>query len=428
MDLDMPEFVDVVGIGADGWEGLAPRARRAVASAEVLFGSSRQLDLVPEPAGRRVAWPSPLLPALPGLLAEHAGRSICVLASGDPMFYGIGATLVRLLGPDRLRVLPHPSSLSLACARMGWPVQETAVVSLVGRPVELLHPAVQPDNRVLVLSADGATPAAVAALLTARGYGASELTVLADLGGEREERISGSAATWDRPGTGALNVVAVRCRAEPSAAHLPRVPGLPDDAFEHDGQLTKRDVRASTLARLAPAPGQLLWDVGAGAGSIAIEWMRGDPANRAIAVEHREDRAARIARNATALGVPGLRVVTGAAPRALAGLETPDAIFVGGGATAPGVLETCWDALAPGGRLVVNAVTMESEVLVADRYGALGGELVRISVDHASPVGGFTGWRPSMRVTQWAVRKPAQDRPPDREGACGQRPTTEEQR
>ena len=405
MSVDPNDVVDVVGIGADGWAGLPARARDVVAAADVLLGSRRQLDLVPEPAGRRVPWPSPLLPALPGVLAEHAGRSVCVLASGDPMFYGIGATLVKLLGPERVRILAQPSSLSLACARMGWPVQDTGVVSLVGRPVELLHPAVQPGARVLVLSADGGTPAAVAGLLAARGYGGSTMTVLSDLGGEPEGRISARAADWDRPVVDALNVIAVECEAGADAPHLPRVPGLPDSAFEHDGQLTKRDVRAITLARLAPTPGRLLWDVGAGAGSIAIEWMRSDPSCRAVAIEHREDRAARIVANATALGVPGIQVVTGAAPRALDGLDAPDAIFVGGGATAPGVVDTCWNALRPGGRLLVNAVTMESEVLVADWYARCGGELTRIGVEHASPVGGFTGWRPAMRVAQWAVTK-----------------------
>ncbi|GAA4619286.1 precorrin-6y C5,15-methyltransferase (decarboxylating) subunit CbiE [Saccharopolyspora hordei] len=400
-----PELVHVVGIGADGAAGLSRHARTVVNSADVLFGSARQLDLVPDAPGHRVVWPSPLLPALPGLLAEHADRSICVLASGDPMFYGIGATLVTLLGPDRVRVVPHPSSLSLACARMGWPVQDTAVVSLVGRPVELLHTRVQPGNRLLVLSADGSTPRAVAALLRERGFGPSSMTVLSDLGSEQEDRIDATADDWDRPVAPALNVIAVECRAAAGTRPLPTTPGLPDDAFEHDGQLTKREVRAVTLARLAPAPRQLLWDVGAGAGSIAIEWMRSDPSCRAIAIEHREDRSQRIVANASALGVPGLQVVTGAAPRALDGLEQPDAVFVGGGGTAPGALEACWAALRPGGRLVVNAVTLELEALVADWQRRVGGDLVRISVERAAPIGGFTGWRPARPVTQWVVDK-----------------------
>ncbi|MER7080978.1 precorrin-6Y C5,15-methyltransferase (decarboxylating) [Saccharopolyspora kobensis] len=401
---EQPEPVHVVGIGADGAAGLSPHAQAVVNSAEVLFGSSRQLDLVPGATGQRVAWPTPLLPALPGLLAEHAGRSICVLASGDPMFYGIGATLVKLLGPERVRIIAHPSSLSLACARLGWPVQETAVVSLVGRPVELLHPRVQPGNRLLVLSSDGSTPDAVAALLRERGFGPSSMTVLSDLGSEREQRTTSTADSWEHS-AGPLNVIAIECRAAPGARTLPVTPGLPDEAFEHDGQLTKRDVRAITLARLAPCAGQLLWDVGAGAGSIAIEWMRSDPSCRAIAIEHREDRAQRITANAKALGVPGIQVITGAVPHALDGLDAPDAIFVGGGGTAPGALEECWSALRPGGRLVVNAVTLELETLVADWYRRIGGELVRISVERAAPIGGFTGWRPAMPVTQWVVDK-----------------------
>lgn len=399
------DVVHVVGIGADGWDGLSPRAQRTVLEAEVLLGSSRQLELVPESTAERVTWPSPMLPALPGLFAEHEGRSICVLASGDPMFHGIGATLARILGPDRLRVLPHPSSVSLACARMGWPAQDTEVVSLVGKPVQMLHPSVQPGRRLLVLSSDADTPGAVAELLRSRGFGPTAMTALENLGDTGERHHSGTADQWDHA-PGPLTVIALECRADHTARRLPRTPGLPDDVYEHDGQLTKRDVRATTLSRLAPAPGELLWDVGAGAGSVSIEWMRADPSCRAIAVEHRSDRAERIERNATALGVPGLRVVTGAAPEALHELDTPDAVFVGGGSTVPGVVDACFEALASGGRLVVNAVTMESEVLVADRYARHGGELVRIGVEQASPVGGFTGWRPAMRVTQWVVSKP----------------------
>ncbi|SHF81416.1 precorrin-6y C5,15-methyltransferase (decarboxylating) subunit CbiE [Streptoalloteichus hindustanus] len=397
--------ITVVGIGADGWSGLSPAARDAVRSADVLLGSARQLDLVPPTSAERVAWPSPLLPALPGLLAAHADRAVCVLASGDPMFFGLGATLTRFVPPERLRVLPHPSSVSLACARLGWAWDTVEVVSLVGRPAELLHPAVQPGRRVLVLSADADTPAQVADMLVARGFGASEITVLEQLGGPGERQVHGTAATWTRPPLDALNIVAVHCLADADAALLPRVPGLPDEAFDHDGQITKREVRAITLSRLAPAPGELLWDVGAGAGSIAVEWMRTHPSCRAFAIEQHPERAERIARNAATLGVPGLRVVTGSAPAALDGLEPPHAVFVGGGVTVPGVVEACWAALPPGGRLVANAVTMESEVVVADWYRRLGGDLSRVAVQRASPVGGFTGWRPMMPVTVWAVTK-----------------------
>lgn len=406
--LDTPDQtrICVVGIGADGWSGLTDPARRRLRGADVILGSARQLRLVETVGGDRVTLPSPLLPALSGLLDQYAGRAVCVLASGDPLLHGIGATLIRLLGPDRVEVLTHPSSVSLACARLGWSVPDVETVSLVGRPVDHLRRAVHPDRRLLVLSADGRTPAAVAELLTAQGYGSSQLTVLEDLGGPREKVHSGLASTWAGATSGPLNVIGIVCVAGDDAVRLPLIPGLPDEAYEHDGQLTKRDLRAVTLARLAPLPGQLLWDVGAGAGSIAIEWMRSHPSCRAVGVESQPDRVSRIVRNAAALGVPHLDVVTGTAPDALTGLAQPQAVFVGGGGSRPGVIEACWEALAQRGRLVVNAVTLETERTVADWYAAVGGELTRVAVSHAAPVGGFTSWRPMFSVTQWTVTKP----------------------
>ncbi|MBO0656280.1 precorrin-6y C5,15-methyltransferase (decarboxylating) subunit CbiE [Streptomyces triculaminicus] len=402
-----PVPVTVVGIGADGWPGLAPTSREALRAAEVIIGGPRQLDLLPTDCpAERVAWPSPLRPAVPGLLSEHAGRRVCVLASGDPMFYGIGRTLAEILGADRLRVLPHPSSVSYACARLGWPLHDTDVISLVGRPLGALSAALHDGRRLLVLSAGEDTPAEVAGLLRERGYGPSRMTVLEHLGGNRERHLTDTAHDWHHPPGAPLNVIAVDCRRDPSALRIPLTPGLPDEAFEHDGQLTKRHVRAATLAALAPAPGELLWDVGGGSGSIGIEWMRAHPSCRAVTVERDPVRAGRIARNADALGVPALRVVTGAAPAALAGLPAPDAVFIGGGLTAPGLLEACWDGLRPGGRLVANTVTLESEALLTDWYRRHGGDLTRLAVAHAVPVGGFTGWRQAMPVTQWSVAKP----------------------
>ncbi|MFD8071815.1 precorrin-6y C5,15-methyltransferase (decarboxylating) subunit CbiE [Streptomyces sp. NPDC059718] len=409
MDDDASAPVAVVGIGADGWAGLPAASREALTGAGVVLGGTRQLELLPpEVTAERVAWPSPLRPAVPGLIAAHAGRRIAVLASGDPMFHGIGRTLTEVLAADRLRVLPHPSSVSYACARLGWAVEDTDVVSLVGRPPATLAGALYDGRRVLVLSRDADTPAAVAGLLRERGYGVSRLRVLEQLGSPRERILDGTAGDWPHPPGDPLNVVAVECAAEPAAApRLGLVPGLPDSAYEHDGQLTKRHVRAATLAALAPAPGELLWDVGGGSGSIAVEWMRAHRTCRAVTVERDAVRAERIARNAAALGVPALRVVTGAAPAALDGLPVPDAVFVGGGLTAPGLLEACWAALRPGGRLVANTVTLESEALLARWYARHGGELVRLAVAHAAPVGGFTGWRQAMPVTQWSAVKPA---------------------
>ncbi|MEV0991755.1 precorrin-6y C5,15-methyltransferase (decarboxylating) subunit CbiE [Streptomyces sp. NPDC049949] len=405
-----PRPVSVVGLGADGWAGLTAAARSALTGAEVLIGGPRQLDLLParDCPGERVAWPSPLRPAVPKLMAEYAGRRIAVLASGDPMFYGIGRALAEELGPDALRVHPHPSSVSYACARLGWPVEDTEVVTVVGRPVARLAAALYEGRRVLVLSAGAVTPNEIAALLRERGFGPSRMRVLEQLGSEREDTYEGRAESWDHAPGDPLNVVAVDCRRDGHSA-VPRLgatPGLPDTAYEHDGQLTKRHVRAATLCALAPAPGELLWDIGGGSGSIGIEWMRTHPSCRAVAVERVPERAARITRNAAALGVPGLRVVTGAAPGALAGLPVPDAVFIGGGLTAPGLLDAAWAALAPGGRLVVNTVTLESEAVLTERYRRHGGDLVKLAVAHAVPVGGFTGWRQAMPVTQWSVTKP----------------------
>ncbi|WUJ71736.1 precorrin-6y C5,15-methyltransferase (decarboxylating) subunit CbiE [Kribbella soli] len=393
----MPDPITVVGIGADGWPGLSPAARAAVESADVVMGSTRQLALVP--TGLRVAWPSPLSEALPGLLSQYAGQRICVLASGDPTFHGIGTTLARMLGADAVRVIPHSSSVSLACARLGWPQDQVQVVSLVNQPVERLHPHLQPGRLLLILSRGAQTPAEVAQLLVARGYGSSEFTVLEQLGGPTERVRRSRAASWSEE-VDALNVIAIACEGPV----LSTAPGLPDDAYENDGQLTKREVRAVTLSRLAPVPGQLLWDVGGGAGSIAIEWSRHHPSCRAIAVERDSDRAKRLERNAAALGA-SVTVVEGAAPAALDGLEAPDAIFIGGGATAAGMFEACWGALKPGGRLVTNGVTLETESLIAGWYTAHGGDLVRLSVQRASAVGTMTGWRPAMPVTIWSVVK-----------------------
>ena len=401
--------VTVVGIGADGWAGLSPRSKAAIEQAGVLVGGPRQLALLPEAVpGRRIPLPSPLQPGLSELVAAQAGSlaghrqgaALVVLASGDPMFYGIGATLVRLLGAAQVTVLPHPSSVSLAAARLGWPLDDVDVVSLVGRPRELLHPLLQPGRRVLALTAETTAAADVRALLDARGFGGSQVTVLADLGGEQEV-----VEPADSKPHGRLAIVAIECRLDAGTAPLPRVPGLPDEAFEPDGQITKREIRALALAALAPVPGQLLWDVGAGSGSVGIEWMRIHPASRAIAVEPRADRRERIARNAAALGVPGLVVVPGAAPDALSGLPQPDAVFIGGGVTTGGVVAACWDALAAGGRLVANAVTLEGQAVLADWRHRLGGTLTRIGVERADALGTFTTWRPALPVVQWSVRR-----------------------
>ncbi|AEF40475.1 bifunctional cobalt-precorrin-7 (C(5))-methyltransferase/cobalt-precorrin-6B (C(15))-methyltransferase [Hoyosella subflava] len=404
----MTKRIAVVGIGADGWAGLSAKARHTIEQARVLVGSGRQLALVPDLGQERIAWPSPLMPALPGLLHAHRDSGLCVLASGDPMFHGIGVTLARIAGPEGLNVVPHVSSASLACARLGWPLHETPVVSLVNRDVSSLVPELTQGRKLLVLSEDEHTPAEVAKLLTGHGYGSSLVTVLERLGGPDEHVVEGTAQLWSH-GTGhSLNIVAIEV-AGTMPARLTRIPGLPDAVYGEDGQLTKQEMRALTLSALAPAPGELLWDVGAGSGSIAIEWMRSHPLCRAVAFESDADRVPRIKRNAEQLGVPGL-VIAAAAPQSFSELAprvaAPDAIMVGGGVTQDGLLDACWSRLPPGGRMVVNAVTAQSETLLLDWFTRCGGSMRKLQVYRAAPLGEFTAWRPQLPGTQWIGTKP----------------------
>jgi precorrin-6Y C5,15-methyltransferase (decarboxylating) len=329
-----------------------------------------------------------------------------VLASGDPFHYGVGAVLARRIDPSEMIVLPAPSAFSLAAARLGWSLPDTVLLSLHGRSLDLIRPHLQPGARILVLTSGGDGPAALAQLLAQSGFGQSRLTVLEALGGPRERIRSTTAAQFAFGSAEALNTVAIEVTAAPHARILPRTAGIPDELFEHDGQISKRDVRALVLSSLTPRRGELLWDIGSGAGAVAIEWMLSDPTLRAIAIERRGDRAARIVRNAAACGVPGLQIIAAAAPAALAELPTPDAIFIGGGASEPGVLDGAVRTLRPGGRLVVNAVTLETETLLLGRHAALGGELLRLAISRAEPLGEKTGWRAAMPVTQWTWIKP----------------------
>lgn len=335
------------------------------------------------------------------------GRPVVVLASGDPFFYGVGVTLSRRIARTEMRVLPAPSSFSLAAARMGWALQDTACVSLHGRPVDLIRPHLHPGSRILALTSDSDGPAALAALLAESGFGASRLTVLEALGGARERISRHQADRFTLADADMLNVCAVEVAAGEGARILGLAPGLDDDLFEHDSQITKREVRALTLSALSPRRGELLWDIGAGSGSIGIEWMLADPSLRAIAIEGHPERATRIRRNARGFGVPGLSVVEGTAPAALAGLAAPDAVFIGGGGSEAGVMEAALAGLKPGGRLVANAVTTEMEAVLLSHHARLGGTLIRIDIARASPVGRMTGWRPAMPVTQWSWVKPA---------------------
>ena len=398
-------WLSIIGIGEDGVEAVSPAARALIGGAGLVVGGARHLALAASAVqGETLAWPSPLADALPAILARRF-TPVAVLASGDPFCFGIASLLARHVAAAETQCLPAPSAFALACARLGWAAQLTASLSVCGRPLEALLPALQPGARLLVLSADQHSPAAIAALLAGRGFGRSEMHILEALGGPGERRRTLPAAGPMPDDIAPLNLVGLELVADPDATVIPLSPGLPDEMFEHDGQLTKCQIRAATLAALSPRQGELLWDVGCGSGSIAIEWMLRHPANRAIGLEPRADRAARAQCNALALGVPALDVRVAHAPQGLDDLPAPDAVFIGGGAATPGVLEACRDALRPGGRLVVNAVTIETEAMLFDAHARHGGSLTRLSIERLDRIGRMHGFRPSMTVTQYAVSR-----------------------
>ena len=401
----MSGWLTVIGLGEDGPDALAPAARALIDRAEVLIGGERHLAMIPDGTARRLTWRRPLSETMDDIRAA-SGQRVVVLATGDPFCFGIGTTLRRAFPDEEIVTIPAPSAFSLARARLGWSADETVGVTLHGRPLETIRAYLAPGQRLLVLSHDGATPAAVAAQLTAVGYGASTLTVFVHMGGPDEACVTERAERWGEGQVPDLNTIAVECRAEGKLKRFRGAPGLPDRAFENDGQLTKREIRVQTLSALDPRPGALLWDVGAGAGSVAIEWLLSERTTDAIAIERDPDRCARIARNAAALGVPRLQVQEGAAPAALESLPEPDAVFIGGGLSVGGLVETCWSRLAPGGTLVANAVTLAGEAVLADWCARHEGFMARLAVSRARPVGRHLAWRPLMPVTQLTLVKP----------------------
>lgn len=401
-----PRWLSIVGIGEDGVEGLSSVALQLIRSAELVVGGARHLDLASALIrGRRLAWPSPISDAFPEI-ERHRGRAVAILASGDPFHFGVGKQIAAFVQADEFICLPQPSAFSLAAARMGWPLQDVSLVTLHGRALNGIIRHLQPVARILALSWDSATPRKLSELLTTHRMGQSRMTVLEAMGGARERIRHATASNFDIEEIQPLNTIAIEMVAEPEAIIIPLAPGLDDNFFEHDGQLTKREVRAVTLSSLQPLQGQLLWDIGLGAGSVAIEWLLRHPSLRAIGIEARSDRAGRAAGNAAALGVPELEIVQGRAPEALAGLTRPDAVFIGGGLMDGGVFDAAWSALKSGGRLVANAVSLETEARLAGYFQDFGGDLIRLQVARADRVGAMSGWRPAMPVTQWRVRKP----------------------
>jgi len=399
-------WLTIIGIGEDGVEGLGAAARQHLSAAAIVYGGKRHLDLAGTLIhGEARAWPTPIRNAV-SEIKDLRGTPVAVLVSGDPFFHGMGSILAEALAPGDFVAHPSPSAFSLAAARLGWPLQDTEMLSLCGHPVASVIPALQPGRRLLLLSADKSTPGDVAALLTEQGFGGSTMDVLEAMGGPSERHQQVQARAFDLTEVARLNVIAVSVASDAGAAPIPVAAGLDDARFANDGMMTKREIRAITLSSLAPRAGELLWDIGAGSGSVAIEWLLAHRANRAIAVEHRADRAEGARKNAESLGVPHLEVREGAAPDALAGLPAPDAIFIGGGLTGEGLLDAIWPALKPGGRLVANSVTLESDQVLSDAIKRFGGSLTRVSVERLDEIGRLHGYRPAMTVTQYRAVKP----------------------
>ncbi|MBE9030214.1 precorrin-6y C5,15-methyltransferase (decarboxylating) subunit CbiE [filamentous cyanobacterium LEGE 11480] len=403
----MDKWLSVVGIGDDGLAGLSPVAMSHLQQARLIVGGKRHLAMLADDKLEgddrpQIAWSGPIADTITQILT-HRPTPTCILASGDPMCYGIGTTLMRHLPLTEMTIFPAPSAFSLACSRLGWPLPEVETISLCGRDPALLNAVMYPGAKILVLSSDRTTPATVANCLIEKGYGNTQMTVLEHLGGPQERQIQGLARDWTHTDMQNLNTIALEC--PPDVLGFTRFPGLPDDAYQHDGQLTKREVRAITLSTLAPKPGELLWDVGGGSGSISIEWMRHHHRCQAITIESHPERLRTIAHNAANLGVPNLQIIDGRAPAALQNRPTPDAIFIGGGLTVEGVFETCWATLKPGGRLVANGFTVQTEQRLFELQQIYGGELNRIAIQRAQPIGKFLGWKSLAPVTQWCVTK-----------------------
>lgn len=399
-------WLSIIGIGEDGVAGLGERAKAAISTASFVFGGKRHLELAASLIrGAAQPWPQPFDSAMQAVV-DLRGQNVCVLASGDPFLFGVGVTISRHVDACEYVAIPSPSAFSLAASRLGWALQDIETISLHGRSLDLIRPLLHPGRKILALTSDEAGPAALATLLLESGFGQSKLTVLEALGGAEERIRTSTAETFSLKDINVLNVAAVEVDASKNARVLPLACGLDDNLFDHDGQITKREIRALTLSALSPRRGELLWDIGAGSGSIGIEWMLRHTSMRAIAIEGDATRAVRIGHNAAAMGVPGLRIVKGTAPDALAELPKPDAIFIGGGGSEPGVFDAAIEALGTDGRLVANAVTLEMEAVLLAAHAKLGGTLSRLEVSRVAPIGKMFGWRPAMPVTQWIWTKP----------------------
>ncbi len=401
----MKTWLTIIGIGEDGWDGLSAKARHAVQSAENIIGSKRTLAMLPDGKAKCMEWPQPFSRVVEQL-KPLSGQATVMLATGDPMSFGAARKLLTFVPKREVTILPNLSAFSLAASHLGWSLPDCDCFTIHGRPAANLEVFIQPDAKLLVLTEDQDSIAEACRRLVARGFEASDVTVLENLGGASERVTSFKANVQPSLNWSPLNSLAIHCHASTRAKIWSRVAGLPDDVFQHDGKITKREVRAATIAALAPAPDQVLWDVGAGSGSIGIEWMRSTRGCEAYAIESLQDRLAMIAANADQLGTPRLKIIAGDAPAAFEGLPHPHAVFIGGGLSDHGTFEGAWAALRPGGNLVANTVTIEGDTILYQLQREHGGDLVRIEVSTLTNVGDMRAMRPRMAVLQWRVVKP----------------------
>ena len=401
----MTQWLTIIGMGEDGWNALSIAAQQSVEKAEIIVGSQRMLGMLPDTKAELREWPQPFS-KLVGEMRGFEGRKTVLLATGDPMNFGVARKIFEFTPQENVKVIPHLSAFTLAASRMGWSLPDCDCFTIHGRPAANLELFIQPDAKLLVLTEDATSVAESCRRLVARGFGKSEITVLENMAGDREQVTTFLADAMPQRDWSPLNTLAIHCVAGPDAKIFSRLAGLPDDAFQHDGQLTKREVRAATLAALAPAPDQLLWDIGAGCGSVAIEWMRSTRGCEAIAIEPNADRRSMIAINADQLGTPRLKVISTTAPEGLKALPHPDAVFIGGGIGDAGVFDAAWAVLKSNGRMVANVISIEGEMHLYDLQEKHGGDLVRIDVSYLSKVGSYRALKPRMSVLQWRVTKP----------------------
>lgn len=389
-----------MGLGEDGADGLPPASLKALQMAEVIMGAARHLALLPDTDAERVEWPVPFADGI-DRLAGFRGRPTVALASGDPFWYGAGSVFARHFAAPEWRALPAPSTFSHAAAQMGWPLETTLCLGLHAAPLTRLKPHLSPGVRALVLLRDGDAVAQLQSWLASEGFGDTQMIVMEALGGPRQRVTTLTASAPQQP---FAHPVCVALHVHGTGPVVTCASGLADAHFDHDGQITKRPVRALTLSALAPRPGELLWDLGAGSGSVSIEWLLSHPTTNAIAVESNPDRAARLQRNAAALGADRLQLRQAPSLDVLDSLATPDAVFIGGG-LSQALLEALWAVIPQGCRVVANAVTLEAEALLARWHSDQGGDLMRIELAQSKPLGSKRGWASAYPIVQWSAQK-----------------------